>query len=223
MSAAHLHPNARAGVDHLIALADASAEHATREAWLHAFADAARPQFEAAGFPIPANIRISIGFPSAGAKGKAIGECWSAIASRDGHFEIFVRPTIETDSRIADVLTHELVHAAVGLEAKHGKTFKRCATALGLEGKMTATIAGDGWRAWAEPVLAKLGPMPGAPLTAMTTGKKKQSTRLIKCQCDACGFTFRVTRQWIDRATDGVVETWTLRCPDRSCDGTVTA
>lgn len=211
MSAAHLHPHGDDGIERLIAMAEEPL-FSTREEWLNAFAREAAPQFEEAGFPLPSNVRISIGFPSAGAKGRAIGECWASVCSSDGHFEIFLKPTLETDSRIADVLTHELVHAAVGLDKKHGPVFKRCATKLGLGGKMTATVATDAWHAWAEPILAKLGPMPGAPLADMTTGKKKQTTRLIKCQCDACGFTFRATRQWLLDA---------MRCPDPDCDGAI--
>lgn len=187
----------------------------TREAWLNAFAIAARPQFERVGFPLPRNVRISIGFPSGGMRGKAIGECWGEIASKDGHFEIFLRPSLETDERMADVLTHELVHAAVGLEAKHGKLFKQCATALGLEGKMTATVAGAKWRSWAKPVLAELGPCPRAPLSELKNGKKKQTTRMLKCVCDACAFTFRTSRQQLDSSPDG------LSCPVPSCSGAI--
>jgi hypothetical protein len=194
---------------------NAPATFATREAWLNKFKDAARPCFEDAGFPLPENVRVSIGFPSGGTRGRAIGECWSAVASKDGHFEIFLRPSIETDARIADVLTHELVHAAVGLEAKHGKPFKRCATALGLEGKMTATVAGDGWRKWALPILEELGPMPGAPLTEMKKLGKKQTTRMLKCECSDCGFVFRTTRSHIGSHPEG------LRCPAPECGGEV--
>lgn len=185
----------------------------TREQWLEAFAEASRPHFARVGYPLPRNVRVSVGFTSGGARGRAIGECWSSIASADGHFEIFLRPSLQRDSRIADVLTHELVHAAVGLEAKHGAKFKRCATALGLTGKMTATVAGDGWREWALPILAELGPMPGAPLAEMQSGRKKQTTRLIKCECNACGFSFRTTRKHIDANPAG------LRCPSHDCEG----
>ncbi|MYL97217.1 transcription elongation protein SprT [Novosphingobium sp. FGD1] len=194
-------------------IASPGSRFATREQWLEAFADAARPHFARVGAPLPRNVRISVGFPSAGARGNAIGECWSSIASADGYFEIFLRPSLERDARVADVLTHELVHAAVGLEAKHGPKFKRCATALGLTGKMTATVAGDGWREWALPILADLGAMPGAPLAEMQSGRKKQGTRLIKCECDACGFTFRTTRKHLDANAEG------LRCPSPECDG----
>lgn len=182
----------------------------TREQWLNRFAEEAHPFFEAAGHPLPENVRISIGFTSGGTRGKSIGECWGSIASRDGHFEIFLRPSLDSDSRVADVLTHELVHAAVGLQCGHSGAFKRCAVALGLGGKMTATMATDAWRAWADPILDALGPMPGAPLQEMRRAKPKQGTRMIKCECDQCGFIFRTSRSHLLAS---------LRCPDPDCDG----
>lgn len=188
----------------------------TREQWLNRFVAAARPVFEAAGYPIPVEVRVSVGFPSAGARGKSIGECWSKSASKDGHFEIFIHPTLGESARIADVLTHELVHAAVGLEAKHGPKFGACARALGLEGKLTATVAGPRWHAWADKVLKRLGPIPHASLSGRSSAKPKQSTRLLKCECQDCGFTFRATRKWVESAGAG------LRCPDFTCEGVVT-
>lgn len=185
----------------------------TREAWLNRFIEAAKPQFEAAGYPIPANVRVSIGFPSAGRRGKAIGECWGTVSSKDGHFEIFIRPSLDNSSRIADVLTHELIHAAVGLDEKHGKVFKQLAIALGLEGKMTATVAGPKWHAWADPILKQIGPMPGAALADMRTIQKKQTTRMIKCECDTCGLIFRAARKTL-MGRD-------LHCPDADCDGMI--
>lgn len=190
----------------------------TREQWLNQFAKRARKHFKAAGFPLPEKIRMSVGFTSQGTRGKAIGQCWSSVVSKDEHFEIFVVPNLDDSARVADVLTHELVHAAVGLECGHGHPFRKCATALGLEGKMTATIAGDTWREWAQPILDALGPIPHAAMDAKSskTGTKKQSTRMIKCECDECGFIFRTSRQW---ALEAAAE---LQCPDADCGGHVT-
>jgi hypothetical protein len=185
----------------------------TRERWLANFIEASRPAFRAAGFPLPEEVRASVGFPSKGARSNVIGECWTRERSEDGHFEIFLRPSLQSDdSRIADVLTHELVHAAVGLAARHGPKFKRCATALGLVGKMTATTAGPGWHAWADPILAQLGPLPGASLADMTNGQKKQGTRLLKLVCTECEFTCRTTAKHIE-AHDR------LCCADPECGG----
>lgn len=190
----------------------------TREEWMNAFTKAAKPSFVKTGYPLPDKVRCSIGFTSKGHKSKRIGECWSSKASKDGTFEIFIVPTEGDSSRIADILTHELVHAAVGLEAKHGKIFKKCATGLGLEGKMTATTAGPKWKEWAGPILAKLGPMPHASLNDMIAPPRPPSdskNRHVKCEC-SCGIIFRTSRKTLAAVQD-------LRCPNADCDGVVEA
>ncbi len=185
----------------------------TREAWLNSFVQAARPVFSNAGYPLPDKIRVSVGFTSTGARGKAIGECWSDIASEDGYFEIFIRPNANTDARIADILTHELIHAAVGLEAKHGPVFKAAMAALGLEGKATATVAGEAWYVWALPILSDLGAMPYGVLNdGLSSAKPKQKTNLLKVECPDCGFIARVTRKHIDPHAY-------LACPVPDCGG----
>lgn len=187
----------------------------TREDWLNAFVERARPVFAAAGFPLPDKIRVAVGFTSTGKRGKVIGECWSDTCSQDGHFEIFLKPTTQTPSRLADITTHELCHAAVGIKAGHGPKFKACATAVGLEGKMTSTIAGVGWYEWALPVLEKLGPMPYAAMTlGESSAKPKQKTNLLKVECNECGWLARVTRRWIEPYNE-------LSCPDPLCTGTL--
>lgn len=185
----------------------------TREEWLNAFVAASRPHFDRIGKPLPERVRVSVGFTSHGARGNRIGECWHDEASEDGYFEIFLKPSIKGESRMADILTHELCHAAAGLDAGHGKGFKTVATRLGLGGKMTSTIATSEWYKWALPILSELGPMPYGVLDsdARSTAKPKQSTNLLKVQCDCCGFTARVTAKWISGCT--------MRCPDSDCDG----
>ena len=76
-------------------------------------------------------------------------------------------------------MTHELAHCLFGPEEKHGKNFKAAVTKLGLEGKATATVAGPGWNAWADPILEKLGPIPHARLDTSTGATRtKQKTYL---------------------------------------------
>jgi len=171
----------------------------TREEWLQRFTEMSRPFFKDAGHPLPKKIRCSVGFPSKGARSKSIGECWASTATKDGVCEIFIRPSLQDNSsRIADVLTHELCHAALGHEEGHGKLFKRLATGLGLTGKMTATIAGPAWHSWADPIVKELGKFPGAKLDGILAGgKKKQTTRMIKLECDSCDWTCRTSRAHI--------------------------
>lgn len=191
-------------------MSDIQAAYTTREDWLNAFMQLALPVFESVGSPIPDNVRVSVGFPSHGMRGKAIGQCFSDAVSRDGHFEIFIHPNLQGDtSYVASTLTHELVHAAVGLKAGHGVVFKRCAVALGLGGKMTATVATAAWHDWADDILKQIGDMPGASLDVYAQ-KKKQTTRMIKFECGECGFTLRTSAKWADACQ---------RCPDPECGG----
>lgn len=188
----------------------------TREEWLLAFADHARPHFEAAGAPIPETVRCSIGFPSKGQRSKVIGECWSAECTDDKVCEIFIRPNLHAGAEeILGTLTHELVHAAVGNKAKHGPLFGRPARALGLEGKLTATSVGDAWRAWALPILEAIGDYPGQTLNARAVvigAPKAQKNRQLKLECDTCGWTCRASQKMIDKVEH-------LCCPDYECGG----
>lgn len=171
----------------------------TREEWLARFTEAARPEFKKAGCPLPKKVRCSIGFPSKGARSKTIGECWEASAAEDKVCEIFIRPSLQSDtSRIADILTHELCHAALGSGVGHKAPFKRLAISLGLTGKMTATVAGPNWHAWADPIIKELGKLPGASLKGqLAGGKKKQTTRMLKLTCDTCDFVCRTSAKHI--------------------------
>lgn len=185
----------------------------TREEWLAAFIVRSRDVFDALAYSVPTNVRASIGYTSRGGRGKRIGECHSVSASADATFEIFVTPALGCPFKIAEVVTHELVHATVGLEDGHGKAFKRCATDLGLGGKMTATIATDAWHSWADPIIADLGPLPHAALSL--GGEKKQGTRMVKAKCPDCGFIFRTTSKWL------AMVNWEPQCPDPECNGRV--
>ena len=178
-----------------------------REAWLNAVASGMAPLFEAIETPLPARVRVAIGFTSTGRKGKSIGECWDNRRSADGHFEIFIRPDLAyapdaMPVQIAAILAHELVHAAVGIAAGHGKAFKRIALGIGLIGPMRATTPGDAFVAAAVPILDNVGPLPHARLDTdgQTTAPRKQTTRLLKCECEACGYTVRTARKWLELA-----------------------
>lgn len=188
-------------------------QYNTREEWLNAFIEGARPQFAAINAPLPSNVRVSVGFTSRGQRGARIGECWSDTASGDGHFEIFIKPTLVEVARICDVLAHELVHCAVGLDQGHNATFKRVATSIGLVGPAKATVAGTEFFQWALPLIESLGPMPYGALsgTESSAGPKKK-TALLKLECPACGWLARVTAKHIAPHAY-------LNCPVPSCDG----
>lgn len=168
-----------------------------RETWLGLVAQRMTPWFN----DLPP-LRFAIGFPSTGKKGRRIGEIWDGANSDDGHFEVLIRPDLDDPVEVAAVLAHELVHAAVGLRAGHGRPFRKVALSIGLEGKMTATVPGDAFKRSVKPILEEVGPLPHARLSfgCQSSGPKKQGTRLVKVACPECGYTVRVTRKWLDGA-----------------------
>lgn len=171
-----------------------------REAWLMAGVKAVTPLFEEHGYKVPEKLRVSCGFPSVKALGRRtrrIGECWATWCSQDGTWEIFISPVLGDPVEVLAVLVHEVVHAVVGIECGHGGPFRKCATAVGLVGKMTATTAGPELTARLNEMLKKLGTYPHAALKG-SGGAKKQGTRLLKVECGECGYTVRTTQKWLD-------------------------
>ena len=180
-------------------------KYQTREQWLEAAVELMKPVFEGRKYKVP-RVRVSCSFPSTKAtslKSRRLGECWDGIASADGIHQIFITPLMDDvtgPQGVLSVLLHEVVHAVVGIPAKHGPKFKDCATAVGLEGKMTSTVAGPillvTLAEWAE----KLGAYPHSKIDPGLSGRKKQTTRMRKCTCTdpECGFTVRTTTKWIE-------------------------
>jgi len=181
----------------------------TREAWLNFIAGRMAPMFERLGAPLPARLRIAIGFTSNGRRSRHIGECWDNQCSEDLHFEIFIRPDLSESKvlmsmQVAAILGHELVHAAVGVAAGHRKEFRRVARGIGLVGQMAATTAGPEFEQALRPILAAAGPLPHGRLelavgaSSHSGRRKKQHARQIKCSCDNCGYTVHTSRKWLD-------------------------
>jgi hypothetical protein len=171
-----------------------------REEWLIKVAAGMAPWFKALGYALP-RYRIAIGFPSTGRRGKRIGECWDGGASADGTFEILIRPDLDVPLDVAAILAHELDHAAVGLTCGHKGAFRTVALAIGLEGKMSATVPGEAFKRRVGPILAAAGPLPHARLgLGKSDAPPKQKARLLKAECGECGYTVRVTRKWVDEA-----------------------
>jgi len=170
----------------------------TREEWLNAGLNALRPWFqEKAQVEIPADTRVSVGFPGGGSDRKRIGECWPRARSKDNVNEIFINPTLSDPVQMLDVLAHEAVHAVDDCVSGHKKAFRTIAKAIGLEGKMTSTHAGVELKAELERILTALPPLTHGALDL--TGRKKQPTRLVKLECDSCGMLIRTTAKWLEQ------------------------
>ncbi|WP_441227971.1 hypothetical protein AB7813_08170 [Tardiphaga sp. 20_F10_N6_6] len=195
-----------------------------RETWLNELAAKLAPRFEELGHPLP-KFRVSIGFTSGGANGGANGQCWSDACTDDKHYTIFISPSEATSMAIAAILNHELIHAAVGLKEGHKGEFAAMMKATGMVRPFTSSVPGDEFKAWVQPFIDELGEIPHAQLKVRGEGgvklfkkggggvdaaggdgdgepvndlPKKQTTRLLKCECTECGYTVRVTKRWLD-------------------------
>lgn len=167
----------------------------TREAWLLQAVEALRPDFEAAECPIPERVAVSVGWPY-GTR-KAIGQCWAAETSTDKAPAVFISPKLADPLEVLATLVHELVHA--GGRTSHKADFGRAARALGLTGKMTATIASDGLRERLSALSEQLGTYGHAEIKVNALTMKTQGTRMLKVECpNGTGYKVRMTRKWLE-------------------------
>lgn len=136
--------------------------HTTREGWLMAaVAELDKAFFNNGGYTLPKKLGCSCGFPK-GARGKAIGQCWSHETSTDGTINMFICPTQDEPVRVLDILLHELCHAQLGTDVGHKGPFKKLVKEFGLAGKATATYAEEGGELWRKlaHIAEGLGPYP---------------------------------------------------------------
>lgn len=191
----------------------------TREQWLESAVLQLRPLLDevkdvflgderepaSGGRDLPA-VRVSVGWPSRGgtaSKGKVIGQCWKSVVATDGVAQIFMSPILGDDVvKLLGVLLHEIIHAWDDCEAGHKGRFARTARALGLRGKMTATVVEVGSELFDElTVIAEgLGEYPHAILRfeEMEKQRKSQPTRMLKLECPEDGYIVRTTQKWLD-------------------------
>lgn len=146
-------------------------------------------------------VRVSVGFPStrATAKNRVVGECWAAEASIDSTAQIFISPTEASSVTVLGILTHELIHAALGAGAGHKAPFQKAARAVGLEAPWTSTKIGADLFLKLTNVAEELGQYPHSAIAVGARATKKQTTRMLKVVCpEGTGYVVRLTRKWID-------------------------
>ncbi len=146
--------------------------------------------------------------------------CHYKQATGNGKHEIRMSVTLggkkkQADSaRIADILLHEMIHTMTYRHGHRGGFFWICKN-VGLEGKMTSTVASPELRERIiTDVVKVLGKYPhgGVKLAGRFAprGQRGVGSRSIKCECQQCGCTIRMTRVWITKALD---EQGWVSCP----------
>ncbi len=174
-----------------------------REAWLQAATEALRPLFRGAGFEVPP-IAVSVGWPSRGATSnskRVLGQCWFGSMTENNVPQLFISPLIDDPTApdgVLGILVHEICHVIAGAEAKHGPKFVKVMKKVFLEGKPTSTVASADLVERFKQMMEKLGPFPHSKIVLSDAEKKKQTTRMIKCQCGECEYVVRTVRKWLD-------------------------
>jgi hypothetical protein len=175
----------------------------TREEWLNRAAErlldiiADKTELER-----PEAVQVSVGFPRQDRNGQVVGQCWTAKSGK-GVIQVFVSPLLDKPVAVLGVLLHELIHAADDCQHQHKGAFARAMKQVGFTCKPTlATVPSTGtFRDMLTAIWLDLGDYPHQAMTPGQGMYKKQGTRMIKCECEVCGYTVRTTQKWLDIAT----------------------
>jgi hypothetical protein len=138
-----------------------------REVWLQQAAEyLIEEHMRPRGVPC-SPVRVSCGWPSHGGVGRrsrVVGQCFPPERCADGIPQLFISPVLSESVPVLGTLLHELVHAAVGCEKKHGKVFSQAGQLVGLVGKPTEMDAGEGIRPLLTDYVARSGAYPHAAI-----------------------------------------------------------
>jgi len=155
-----------------------------REQWLMAAVEHIAPIFQARGYVVP-QVKVSVGFPSTGGKGRHLGQCWSSKSAEDSINQIFIAPHLKTPLDFLDTLVHELVHAVDDCQSGHGDNFKKIALDVGLKGPMRSAGAGDWLKQDLIQIAQSLGNFPhgrlSLPIRTMQKAPKRPGAKCAKC------------------------------------------
>ncbi len=177
-----------------------SQEIVNREHWLEELGKRLVPIVKEAGRAVP-KYRVSCSFPASCARSETrmhIGECHYGASASDGVHQLMIHPILSDEIAVAETLLHEILHTTFAPGIGHKAPFAKAAVAMGLEGKPTATVAGEALRERLKAITDELGPYPHAALG--TSGRRKQKTYLRSIKCPDCGYVLQVTSKWIEDA-----------------------
>jgi DNA-directed RNA polymerase subunit RPC12/RpoP len=154
------------------------------------------PLFQARGYVVP-QVKVSVGFPSTGGKGRHLGQCWSSRAAEDNINQIFIAPHLKTPLDFLDTLVHELVHAVDNCESGHGENFKKIAKDVGLLGPMRSASAGALLKHQLNGIADKIGRFPHGRLSLPIRNLQKTAKR-PGARCTKCGYEVVMLKKHLD-------------------------
>ena len=191
-----------------------------REQWLETAIELMKPHFAESipGVEFP-KVRVSVGWPGGKHGPRTIGQCWAPFTAADNVSQIFISPVLDDELVVLATLAHELIHAIDENKSGHKGAFGAMACAIGLEGRLTATVAGETLSAVLATILEKLGAYPHAAIVASggvqkpgdptepgdptrtITGAPSRNKSMQKVVCAESGYVARVSNKWLLEGT----------------------
>lgn len=112
----------------------------------------------------------------------AIGQCHSQYRARDGKHFLAIHPKLFTDPvEVLRTLLHEMIHAALPTDAKHGPQFRAQAKLVGFRPPWTSTPAGPMLNGKLVKMAERLGKVPAADW--VDPKPKPVTTTEVVCGC----------------------------------------
>ena len=198
----------------------------THEAYIHAVAGLAIARLEnPADQARLNNAKLVYGAGNAGLRGVTYYEAWQNGSEQAEPFIEVCAMGESSHTQVAGTTIHELAHVLAGYEAGHGKDWKAACKLLGLR---FCRAAGQSYHMAAfspdirAAIVAMTVPSDGAPSRSVilrgkmvarpkpkpcsmgigTRGGKSRGagsgSRLLKIECESCGYVARVSAKWID-------------------------
>lgn len=176
----------------------------TREEWLNKAVQKLAPRFVPYG-KLPEKLHIITSFPNRKSKHGILGVCYPSTYSKDKGIYITISPGQGTGDEVEVLATivHEMIHAVnfTKGEKGHGKCFKKIAEPLGLEGKMTATVAGKKLEEELKEVAKALGPYPHIQMLNPkkdNPNPKKNGGTIVFISPEIEGYRIYIAPKWLD-------------------------
>lgn len=151
--------------------------HPTREAWLKAAVELLSPKVLQHG-DLPKQLQILVSWPKGFGKnviGQHFPEAWTQNISN----YITISPTLLDVDIVLATLLHELIHA-LNVDKAHGPLFKKVALAVGLEGKMRATVAGAALKKELAVMAKQLGAYPHVRMVDLKKPKGTATKNMVR-------------------------------------------
>ena len=167
-----------------------------RELWLTKATDIMRARWAPLGIAVPADVKMTCGFPGGGSPRRRIGECWPRARSAAGVNEVMISPVLEDRSTCSTCSATNCCTPSMTARAATARRSRKNSKPSATAAASTARSPAPKPAALAQEMLAKLGAYPHGKVE-LTAKKRNASHGLHKLEC-GCGNVSYMTAKKIE-------------------------